>query len=59
MSEIAVDHLVGLNAGRVEARTLTEALAIDHRVLLRVAIAGVPAAELTEAVETAARAWAS
>ncbi|MDN5811481.1 MULTISPECIES: DNA alkylation repair protein [Micrococcales] len=52
MSEIAVDHLVGLNAGRVEARTLTEALAIDHRVLLRAAIPDA-AAELTEAVETA------
>lgn len=52
MSEIASDHLAELNAGRVEARTLTEALAIDHRLLLQAAIPDATE-ELAKAVEIA------
>lgn len=52
MSDIARDHLAALNAGTAQAKTLTEALAIDHRALL---VAAVPSAspELTAAVVSA------
>lgn len=36
--DISPEHLAALNAGRAEARTLTEALAIDHRLLLAAAL---------------------
>lgn len=38
MSAIPADHLAALEAGTAEARTLSEALAIDHGALLRAAI---------------------
>lgn len=38
MRDIAGEHLAALNAGTAEARTLTEALAIDHRILLAAAV---------------------
>lgn len=38
MSDVPTDHLANLNAGRSEAKTLTEALVIDHRLLLAAAV---------------------
>lgn len=34
MADVTAEHLAALNAGAAEARTLTEALAIDHAALL-------------------------
>ena len=48
MADVAEDYLAALNAGEAEARTLTEALAIDHTALLAVTL---PAA--SEALRTA------
>lgn len=52
MSDIAREHLEALNAGTAEARTLTEALAIDHGALLRAAVPDA-GAELAAAVASA------
>lgn len=52
MRDIDERHLAALNAGTAEARTLTEALAIDHRILLAAAIPEAPPA-LTAAVAEA------
>ena len=52
MADIEAAHLAALNAGTAEARTLTEALAIDHVALLRAAIAA-PSAELVAAASAA------
>lgn len=51
-SEVSDEHLANLNTGRAEARTLTEALVIDHSALL---VASVPDAPLSlrEAAEAA------
>lgn len=45
-------HLRLLNQGKAQARTLTEALAIDHRILLEHAVPAAPTA-LTAAVDRA------
>lgn len=42
--EVDSGHLAALNAGTAEARTLSEALAIDHVALLTAAAPGAPAA---------------
>lgn len=52
MSDITRDHLAALNAGTAEAKTLTEALAIDHATLLRAAVPQADA-QLTAAVASA------
>lgn len=52
MRDIDPDFLAELNAGRAEARTLTEALAIDHRMLLAHALQDPPPA-LVDAVGAA------
>lgn len=52
MSDIARDHLAALNAGTAQAKTLTDALAIDHRELLAAAIPTAPG-ELPAAVASA------
>lgn len=51
--DIAREHLEALNAGTAEARTLTEALAIDHQALLMAAVPDARA-QLTAAVAGAA-----
>lgn len=38
IGDITPEHLAALNAGTAQARTLTEALAIDHPALLRAAV---------------------
>jgi 3-methyladenine DNA glycosylase AlkC len=40
---IPPETLLALNAGRIAAATLAEALAVDHAALLRAAVPGVPA----------------
>ncbi|MFC6356326.1 DNA alkylation repair protein [Luethyella okanaganae] len=51
VSEVGAAHLADLNSGRAEARTLSEALAIDHRVLLSVVVPDAPAALVQAADE--------
>ncbi|MBL3698743.1 DNA alkylation repair protein [Leucobacter luti] len=54
MRDIDPAHLIALNAGRAEARTLTEALAIDHPTLLSAAVPDAPP-ELATAAAAAQR----
>lgn len=49
MSDIDPEHLVALNEGRVQARTLAEALAIDHSALLMHAVPGASVVLMDEA----------
>lgn len=55
LSDIDAHHLHELNTGLTEARTLTEALAIDQSMLFRHVIADAPAA-LSEVVSAATKA---
>ncbi len=51
-SDVSAEHLADLNAGRAQAKTLTEALVIDHRRLLAATLPGAGpelAAEVTAA----------
>ncbi|QIM15612.1 DNA alkylation repair protein [Leucobacter insecticola] len=52
ISEVGAAQLADLNSGHAEARTLTEALAIDHLVLLAAVIPNAPA-QLVSAVAEA------
>lgn len=52
MGDVDAEHLADLNAGRTEARTLTEALVIDHTALLSAVIPDAPD-ELTRTVSEA------
>ena len=54
IQDIAPEHLANLNAGTAQARTLTEALAIDHPTLLRAALPDAGPA-LTAATDEAQR----
>jgi len=47
-AEIAPETLAALNAGRIEAATLAECLAVDHAALMRAAVADLPSASLSE-----------
>ena len=51
-SDVTAEHLAALNAGKAEARTLTEALVIDHPALLAAAIPDAPS-DLALAAEAA------
>lgn len=53
-SEITAEHLVALNAGQAESRTLSEALAIDQVALCAAVLPGAPA-ELRAAVAEASK----
>ncbi|WP_461640016.1 DNA alkylation repair protein [Leucobacter sp. BZR 635] len=48
MSDVSAEHLADLNAGRAQAKTLTEALVIDHCVLLAAACPGASAELIAE-----------
>lgn len=43
IAEVPPDHLVALNEGKVETRTLTEGLAMDFAALMRAAFPGIAA----------------
>lgn len=47
-AEIAPDTLAALTAGRMEAATLVECLAVDHAVLLRATVPDLPSASQLE-----------
>ncbi|MBC9953342.1 DNA alkylation repair protein [Leucobacter sp. cx-42] len=51
-SDVTAEHLAALNTGKAEARTLTEALVIDHPALLAAAVPDAPS-ELVFAAEAA------
>lgn len=51
IADVTSDHLTALNAGTAEARTLTEALAIDHAALLTAAVPSANTQLIAEASE--------